>query len=795
MIETPPPYERVREQEPSPLAPAPIQKASLNRSIRKLLFGNPISSEHAEHTLLSKIIALPVFASDAISSTAYATQEIILALGAAGMWLQSQQGAYSNYTMLIASLIVGLLVIVVTSYWQTIHAYPSGGGSYIVSKENLGANYGLIAAGALLIDYVLTVSVSIAAGVQNLASVPFVEHYLMPDRHLVLYCLLFIALLTLANFRGLKESGSLFAIPTYIFVLMCYIMIGVGACQVFGLFGMHAHTEEIRQIAANHPQGAEAAAKAVSTFGWLILLKAFANGCAAMTGTEAVSNGIPAFQEPKSRNAQLTLLSMGIILGSLFLGISWLATQLHIVYYTSGPNPSPAVIDQISGAIFGKTGSGSIFYLTTQFFTAAILVLAANTSYADFPRLASILARDRYMPKQFSNLGDKLVFNNGIMLLGVFAAVLIVVKKGEVDALIPLYATGVFTAFTLSQAGMVKHWFDLRERGWQMKAVINGVGAIATTIVLVTIVYEKFTDGAWIIVFLIALLFIMFKKIHGHYLDVAQQLKLANYESPVTPLKNTVLVLVPALHRGVMPALDYARSLSSDCRAVHICTDPERTPQLRERWEQWGHDVPLVILNSPYRSLLGPIMRYLDAVQHERRNHTVTVVVPEFVPTKKWHALLHGQSGFRLKLALLSRRDVVVANVRYYLQHSESPPPSDALAEEDAGLHDANGHHGHQPPTDLAESIAQQAMETPTFGSAQDLALAGDTGYNAPDAQTSAQASEANGQAVSPTGTLEEQRAYETGLNNPPVARRNDSSWGAGTNGNDSNDPAAGGRT
>ena len=775
MIDTPPPSERMREQEPSPLAPAPMQKASMGRAVRKLLFGNPISSENAEHTLLSKLIALPVFASDAISSTAYATQEIVLALGAAGLWMQSQQGAYTNYTMLIASLIVGLLVIVVTSYWQTIHAYPSGGGSYIVSKENLGANYGLIAAGALLIDYVLTVSVSIAAGVQNLASVPFVEHYLMPDRHLVLYCLLFIALLTMANFRGLKESGSLFAIPTYIFVFMCYAMIAVGACQVFGLFGLHAHTEEIQRIAANHPQGPEAAAKAVSTFGWLILLKAFANGCAAMTGTEAVSNGIPAFQEPKSRNAQLTLLAMGLILGSLFIGISWLATQLHIVYYTTGSNPAPAVIDQISGAVFGKTGGGSIFYLTTQFFTAAILVLAANTSYADFPRLASILARDRYMPKQFSNLGDKLVFNNGIMLLGIFAAVLIVVKKGEVDALIPLYATGVFTAFTLSQAGMVKHWLDLRDRGWQTKAIINGVGATATLIVLATIVYEKFTEGAWIIVFLIALLFMMFKKIHGHYLDVAQQLKLANYEPPVTPLRNTVLVLVPALHRGVMPALEYARSLSSDCRAVHICTDPERTPQLRERWEQWGHDVPLVILNSPYRSLLGPIMRYLDAVQHERRNHTVTVVVPEFVATKKWHALLHGQSGFRLKLALLSRRDVVVANVRYYLQHSETPPPSDALAEEDAGLHGAGGLHGHHPPADLAEEMAQLAMEAPTPGSAQDIALAGDTGFDAPDAKTSAQASAANGQAIPPTGTLEEQRAYNQGLNNPPIERRNDS--------------------
>ncbi len=810
MIDTPPPLSprEAKEQDASPLAPAPAADVTLYRRFRRLVFGNPISSEHAEHTLLNKLIALPVFASDAISSTAYATQEIILALGAAGLWLSANKAQYSNYTMLIASLIVLLLVIVVTSYWQTIHAYPSGGGSYIVSKENLGVNYGLIAAGALLIDYVLTVSVSIAAGVQNLTGIPFVEEHLHPETHLVWYCLLFIALLTLANLRGLKESGALFAIPTYLFVGMCYIMIIVGGLEVFHVLGLHADTKEITRVYNEHPQAQAEAVKAARNFGWLVLLKAFANGCAAMTGTEAVSNGIPAFREPKSRNAQLTLLAMGGILGSLFLGISWLATQFHVVYYIDGPNPSPAVIDQISGAIFGKNGAGSIFYLMTQFFTAAILVLAANTSYADFPRLASILARDRFMPKQFSNLGDKLVFNNGIMLLGLFAAVLIVVKKGSVDSLIPLYATGVFTAFTLSQAGMVKHWKTLGGKGWQGKALVNGVGTVATLLVLCTIVYEKFTEGAWIIVFLIALLFFMFRKIHTHYMDVAQQLKLANYVAPNAPLKNTVLVLVPALHRGVMPALEYARSLSSDCRAVHICTDPERTPQLRERWEQWGHDVPLVILNSPYRSLIGPVMRYLDAVQHERRNHTVTVVVPEFVSTKSWHTLLHGQSGLRLKLALLARRDVVVANVRYYLQHTDNPPPADALAEEDAGTgasghngqdaHNGNGghnggggHNGHAEAVGLTASLnpIQQALapdeRPPVPGSAQDLALIEEgaeddaSDYKAEDGSGTNAAGQTRGAslhgsglnslrdgALPPvTGTLEEQAAYDSRQN------------------------------
>jgi amino acid transporter len=669
MMETRPPAD---PQELSPLGQAAARPLSLGKRIRRAVFGNPISSEHVAHTLLPKILALPVFASDAISSVAYATQQIILVLGAAGLYAAEARAQYTHYTLLITGLIVLLLAIVVISYWQTIFGYPSGGGSYIVSKDNLGTLPGLVAAGALLIDYVLTVSVSIAGGVQNLGGIPLPPalRWLHFD-HLVEWSLLFICFLTLANLRGLKESGMMFAIFTYGFVGMCYLMIAIGLFAPF--LGWHFHTEYVNQ--------AWGPGRAAETFGIVVLLRAFAQGCSAMTGTEAVSNGIPAFKEPKSKNAAYTLVGMGVILGTIFLGISWLAMKLHVVYWEHNGETANAVIDQISGAIFGKEGTWAPGYFLTQIFTAAILVLAANTSYADFPRLSSILARDRFLPKQLSNLGDKLVFNNGILLLGLFAALLIVVKRGSVDALIPLYAIGVFTAFTLSQAGMVRHWYQLKVPGWRVKAIINGIGAFATFIVLLDIAVEKFKDGAYIVILLVAALVGIFLKIHRHYADVAQQLKMADYRPPSAPLKNTVLVLIPTLHRGVMPALEYARSLSPDCRAVHIENDPEKTPQLKERWEQWGGDVPLVILSSPYRSLMGPIMRYLDAVQVERRGHLVTVVVPEYVPTKWWHSLLHGNSGLLLKLALLGRKDVIVANVRYYLQEMGAPPP-DALAEE-----------------------------------------------------------------------------------------------------------------
>jgi amino acid transporter len=677
--------------EPAPLIPTPVRRESGIKRFRRLLLGSPMSSEHMEHTLLPKFLALPVFASDAISSVAYATQQIILALGASGLYLLQFQNEYTKNTLIIAGLIVLLLVIVVFSYWQTIFAYPTGGGSYIVTKDNLGTLPGLVAAAALLIDYILTVSVSIASGVQNLASIPMARHWHL-DQHLVSICLLFVAALTLANLRGLKESGAVFAIFTYGFVAMCYVMVAVVLIGPF--LGWVPHLEHIRAVYDQWPE--ETARRSAHAFGAVVMLRAFANGCSAMTGTEAVSDGIPAFQEPKSKNAAMTLAAMGVILGTLFIGITWLAMHFHVVYWEAHGRTAPAVIDQISGAVFGKTGRFSSAYLITQFFTAAVLVLAANTAYADFPRLASFLARDRFAPKQFANLGDKLVFNNGIVILGVFAAVLIAVKQGQVDALIPLYATGVFTAFTLSQSSMVMRWNRLKGPGWRQKALINGFGALTTFIVLVFIVFEKFREGAWIVLVLIAALVLLFRVINHHYADVAAQLKLPSIGEPERPFHNTVLVLVPGLHRGMLSSLKYARSLSPDCRAVYIETDPEKTAVLKSRWEEWSLGIPLVILNSPYRSLATPIMQYLDAVQTERHHHLVTVIVPEFVPTKWWHSLLHGNSGLLLKIALLGRKDVIVTNVRYYLQDADEPPPRDALADEITPLQ----HSAAPPPVD-----------------------------------------------------------------------------------------------
>jgi amino acid transporter len=639
---------------------------SFVQTVRRMIFGNPLSSSQNDETLLPKKLALPIFSSDAISSVAYATQQIVLALGAAGLWVSAEREHYTQYTLGIAALIVGLLAIVVTSYWQVIVAYPNGGGSYAVSKKNLGLIPGLVAAGALLIDYILTVSVSIASGVQNLQDVPSL-HFLHIKEHLVAYCIMFIAVCTLANLRGLKESGTWFALPTYLFVLMCYLMIGFGL--IGPLVGWHFQEQWANQ---EIPKSLGFDGYTAQAFSFAVLMRAFANGCSAMTGTEAVSNGVPAFKEPKSRNACLTLVYMGVVLGSIFMGISWLAVKFHVVYWEGGGVTSAAVIDQISGTVFGKTGPFSFLYISTQVFTALVLVLAANTSFAGFPRLASLLARDGFMPRQLSSLGDKLVFNNGIILLGVVSALLIWSKKGSVDALIPLYAIGVFVAFTLSQAGMVKHWIVSRAKGWQWRAMCNGLGAIATFLVFVDIATEKFVEGAWVVMVIMVGLVFLFLKVHHHYADVAKQLRLQSFDPFVEPMKNTVLVLAQGVNTGTMATLEFARSLSTDCIAVHVELDPEKTAAFKKLWEEMVPNVNLAILESPYRSLLAPILHYLDVVHEERPNQRITIVIGEFVPTKWWHTFLHGNTGLLLKLALLNRRDVVVANVRYYLEDKKA---------------------------------------------------------------------------------------------------------------------------
>ncbi len=600
--------------------------------LKRLLVGAPMPLALARHERLSKTTALAVFSSDALSSVAYATEEILLILvlaGAAAMHLANP----------VSLAIAGLLVIVAVSYQQTIHAYPSGGGAYIVARANLGTLPGLVAAAALLTDYVLTVSVSVAAGVAAVTSaIPALHPYKVS---LGVGC---IAAIAFANLRGVREAGRVFAVPTYLFIVTFAVLV------LGGLFRLL--TGEFQPLTTGPPQAA-------TPLTWFLILRAFSSGCVALTGIEAISNGIPAFKPPESRNAAITLGWMAAILASLFLGITVLAAALGVV-----PVEEETVVSQIARGLFG-TG---LFYYLVQASTALILVLAANTSFADFPRLSSLLARDRYAPRQFATQGDRLVFSNGIIILAALAALLIIVFRGETHALIPLYAVGVFISFTLSQAGMVRHWLAERGPGWTWRLAINGVGATVTGVVTLVIAVSKFTHGAWIVVLVIPLLVMACLTIHRHYVEVADQLSLDEYGDPPVITRHTVLVPVGDLHRGVVRALQYAKSLSPDARAIFVETDPARTRKLEEKWQKWGCGVPLVVLTSPYRSLLGPFLEYLNHLQGQGESHFVTIVIPEFIPAKWWQYLLHNQTALLIKGALLFRKSVVVTDVPYHLR-------------------------------------------------------------------------------------------------------------------------------
>lgn len=636
--------------------------------LRLLIFGRPIPTEHQEQERLPKILALPVFASDAISSSVYASQQILLALAMAGLWTLEHRELYGRLTLYVTAAIVVLLAIVVASYWQTIHAYPGGGGSYIVSKENLGTWAGMVAGAALLMDYVLTVAVSIAAGVQNLLATPVLQP-LTP--YTVTICCIFIALLTWANLRGMKESGRIFAFPTYFFVFMALTMIVLG---VLGPeLGWTVHGDRVNQDIPKHLQPPQRELAGIGLF--LLLLKAFANGCAALTGTEAISNTVPAFKEPRSRNAGITLVWMAVLLSTLFFGVSYLSAKLHVVYWEEGLQRAMPVIDQLSGAVFGKDGPWYrvALYYAMQLSTCTILVLAANTSFAGFPNLASIMSRDRLLPRQLQNRGDKLVYSNGIILLGACAMTLVTVFQGSVEGLIPLYAIGVFTAFTLSQSGMVKRWRGLRTPAWRIKASINALGAFATGTVLMVLAVEKGPEGAWLVLVVGAALVAMFRGIHRHYERCRRELSIINWKPNMEPITNTVLLLVPTLHRGIFPALRYARTLSPDCRAIHVEDNPDDTPRLVREWESYvGDEVPLVILPSPYRSLIGPLMTYLQEVKREHPDHIVTVIVPELNPGKWYHAALHNANGLLVKHYLSHLPGVIVSSFRYHLGAEET---------------------------------------------------------------------------------------------------------------------------
>jgi amino acid transporter len=599
--------------------------------LKRLVVGKPMPLAQARHERLSKTVALAVFSSDALSSVAYATEEILLVLVLAG-------AAAVHLSVPLAIAITGLLLIVVVSYQQTIHAYPSGGGSYIVARSNLGATPGLIAAAALLIDYVLTVSVSVAAGVAALTSALPGLH-----GHRVMLGVAFIMLIAFANLRGVRESGRVFAVPTYLFVATFAAMVGVG-------FWRWLQGDLV-------PLPPRAVGEAVPLT-WFLVLRAFSSGCTALTGIEAISNGVPAFKPSESRNAAITMGWMAGILAVLFLGITVLAWGLHVT-----PNEDETVVSQIARSLFGR----GLYYYLVQGSTMLILVLAANTSFADFPRLASLLSRDRYAPRQLTTQGDRLVFSNGILVLGGLAALLIVLFRGETHALIPLYAVGVFISFTLSQCGMVRHWLQARDARWRWRLAINGVGAAVTALVTIVIAATKFTHGAWIVVLLIPVMVMGFRAVNHHYEAVAEELSLEHLAG-APAVVNTVLVLVGDLHMGVVRALRYAQSLSPNPKAVYVEIDPARTLKLEERWAKGGAGVPLVVLSSPYRSVLGPLFEYLERIRRGEPHGIITIVIPEFVPRHWWQHVLHNQTALLVKGALLFRQGIVVVDVPFHLK-------------------------------------------------------------------------------------------------------------------------------
>jgi amino acid transporter len=612
--------------------PSTVKRAGL----KQFFLGTPIATAQASHERLSKTSALAVFSSDALSSVAYATEEILLILVLAGT-------AALVYSIPIAIAICALIAVVVSSYRQTILAYPQGGGAYIVTKDNLGPLPGLVAGGALLIDYVLTVAVSIAAGVAAITSA-FPALY---DYRIGLGVVLIAGIAT-ANLRGLRESGNLFAAPTYLFVVSCAGMLG------YGFFRWMAGWETAPLPAAATMDMTRDLTQDVGLF---LILRAFASGCAALTGVEAVSDGVLAFRAPEARNARIVLGCLGIILIALFMGITFLAHHYQVV-----PRAEETVVSQLARLIFG----GGLLYYEIQLATMLILVFAANTAFADFPRLAYFLARDGFLPRQFGARGDRLVFSNGILILAGLSALLLLLFGGATHALIPLYAVGVFASFTLSQASMVRRWLTRREAGWRWRWGLNALGAATTGVVMLVIATTKFSHGAWMVIILIPLLVGLFLTIRRHYADVARQLSLDDYTgSP--PIENTVLVLVGDLHRGVVAALRYAQTLSASARAVYVELDPERTHRLEEKWRRTGLDVPLVILSSPYRSLLKPFLEYINALLSLSEHRVITIVIPEFVPARWWQQLLHNQTALLIKGALLFRKRVVVVDVPFHL--------------------------------------------------------------------------------------------------------------------------------
>jgi amino acid transporter len=598
-------------------------------ALKRLLVGTPITTAQAKHERLNKVSALAIFSSDCMSSVAYATEEILLVLVLGGT-------VALQYSPPIGIAIGLLVAIVASSYWQTIHAYPTGGGAYIVAKDNLGTMPGLIAGAALLVDYVLTVAVSTASGV---AAITSAFPVLYPHRVLICVCCV-IAVMS-ANLRGLRETGRTFAVPTYGFILALAILIAGGFYQ-FVAYGAPPPPADV---------------PAVEAFTVFMLLRAFSGGCAALTGIEAVANGVQAFKPPESRNAGVTLAWMAFILGSSFVAVTFLAHFYHIV-----PSAEETVISMLARQVFGR---GWMYYIV-QVFTAIILLLAVTTSFAGFPMLASLMAKDSFLPRQFANLGDRLVFSNGILILAAVSCTLLIAFGGNTHALIPLYAIGVFTAFTLSQAGMVKHWWKEHGPRWAAHAAFNAVGAAATGLVVIVIAITKFTHGAWIVIVITPLMILSFLAIHRHYQSLRGQLTLRGFVPPKIG-RHPVVVLVGGLHRGVVTALTYAKAISPNVTAITVDLDPTATSRVQQQWQEWFPEVPLIVLDSPYRSVLQPVLHYIDQMEKQRDGDYMTIILPEFLPAKWWQHLLHNQTALLLKTAILFRRGKVAISIPYHL--------------------------------------------------------------------------------------------------------------------------------
>ncbi len=607
--------------------------------LKNALIGSPLPTQQLAEKRLNKIRAMAAFSPDALSSIAYANQEIYLGLvvaGSAGLVLAWPIGL----------VIVGVLIIVAISYYQTIHAYPSGGGSYIVARANIGTLPGLVAAGALLLDYLLCAAVSLTAGVDAIASAFPV---LWPYR--IGIALGLLGLIMLANLRGLRETGTVMAVPVYLFLFTYIPML------IYG--GIHLLIEGPTPMASVAPQP-------VQPLILFLILHTFATGCTALTGIEAISNGVPAFQKPESKNAGSTLIVMAILMGTLFVGSIGLTQFLGII---AGPNET--ILSALARHLLGSGPA----YVLIQFSTLLILAVAANTSFADFPRLSAILARDGFLPRQFTGLGDRLVFTNGIVFLAIATGILIVLFSGNSHLLIPLFAIGAFLAFTLSQSGMVVHWIREKSKNWRLKAFLNGLGAITTATTLVIITISKFHEGAWITVLLIPIFVIAFLRIHQHYQDVGKQLSLRGLPPDIKPSPPMRLVIpVSGVHRGIIDAMNLAQSISKDITAVYIELEPGLGEQVRKEWECWWPDIPLVVLPSTYRSIIQPLLDYLDEDDRQHNDGTLAaVVLPEFIPARWWQQLLHNQTSLLIKTALLYRRRTqgfqrIIIDVPYHLK-------------------------------------------------------------------------------------------------------------------------------